>query len=91
MGFFLLAGLPPIDKPWVDGTHFVLGRDFLNTWMGGRSAFFGGPAPWFDLHVYNQALIAVCSLPVMMMLSALVYFPPHRSSWSRLPRAWSGT
>lgn len=56
ISYLLIAGLPPIDKPWVDGTDFVLGRDFLNTWMGGRSAFFGGPAPWFDLHVYNQAL-----------------------------------
>jgi alpha-1,2-mannosyltransferase len=56
VSYLLMAGLPPIDRPWVDGTHFVLGRDFLNTWMGGRSAFFGGPAPWFDLHAYNQAL-----------------------------------
>ena len=54
--YLVFAGLPPIGKPWVDGTHFVLGRDFLNTWMGGRSAFFGGPAPWFDLRVYNEAL-----------------------------------
>jgi hypothetical protein len=57
------AGLPPIDKPWVDGTHFVLGRDFLNTWMGGRSAFFGGPAPWFNLHVYNEALSQMLGVP----------------------------
>jgi alpha-1,2-mannosyltransferase len=33
-----------------------VGRDFLNTWVGGRSAFSGGPAPWFDLHAYNAAL-----------------------------------
>ncbi len=56
ISYLVIAGLPPIAKPWVDGANFVLGRDFLNTWMGGRSAFFGGPAPWFDLHVYNQAL-----------------------------------
>jgi hypothetical protein len=29
----------------VDGTHFVLGRDFLDFWMGGRSIFGDGPAP----------------------------------------------
>src|ERR1700730_1140655 len=51
-----VAGLPPIGKPWVDGTNFVYGRDFLNTWMGGRSTFSGGPAAWFDVRVYNDAL-----------------------------------
>jgi len=56
ISYLVVAGLPPLDKPWLDSTSFVLGRDFLNTWMGGRSAFSGGPAPWFDLHVYNQAL-----------------------------------
>jgi alpha-1,2-mannosyltransferase len=56
ISYLVIGGLPPIGKPWVDGANFVFGRDFLNTWMGGRSAFFGGPAPWFDLHVYNQAL-----------------------------------
>jgi alpha-1,2-mannosyltransferase len=56
VSYLVMAGLPPLAKPWVDGTNFVYGRDFLNTWMGGRSAFFGGPAPWFDVHAYNQAL-----------------------------------
>jgi hypothetical protein len=54
--YLAMAGLPPIAMPWVDGTHFVIGRDFLNTWMGGRSFFTGGPAPWFDYHVYNAEL-----------------------------------
>jgi hypothetical protein len=54
--YLVLAGLPPLAKPWVDGTHFVIGRDFLNTWMGGRSVFGDGPAAWFDLRVYNAAL-----------------------------------
>lgn len=59
VAYLVVGGLPPLAKPWVDATQFVLGRDFLNTWMGGRSAFFGGPAPWFDLHVYNAALRAM--------------------------------
>lgn len=54
--YLVHAGLPPIGKPWVDGTHFVIGRDFLNTWMGGRSVFGDGPAAWFDLRVYNATL-----------------------------------
>jgi hypothetical protein len=59
ISYLAFAGAPPLSKlgkPWVDGTHFVLGRDFLTTWMGGRSLFHGGPAPWFDLRVYNAAL-----------------------------------
>jgi alpha-1,2-mannosyltransferase len=54
--YLLYAGVPHTLAPWVDSTHFVLGRDFLTAWMGGRSLFFGGPAPWFDLQVYNAAL-----------------------------------
>ncbi len=56
IAYLAMAGLPPIGKPWVDGTNFVYGRDFLNTWMGGRSMFSGGPAAWFDVRVYNDAL-----------------------------------
>ena len=44
VAYLTFAGLPPIGKPWVDATNFVYGRDFLNTWMGGRSMFSGGPA-----------------------------------------------
>ena len=44
IAYLTFAGLPPIAKPWVDATNFVYGRDFLNTWMGGRSMFSGGPA-----------------------------------------------
>jgi hypothetical protein len=40
IAYLTFAGLPPIGKPWVDATNFVYGRDFLNTWMGGRSMFW---------------------------------------------------
>ena len=56
IAFLGLAGLPPIDKPWADETNFAIGRDFLNTWMGGRSMFSGGPAAWFDVRTYAAAL-----------------------------------
>jgi hypothetical protein len=56
IAFLSMAGLPPIDKPWADETNFAIGRDFLNTWMGGRSMFSGGPAPWFDARTYAAAL-----------------------------------
>src|SRR6202023_4439495 len=41
IAYLAVAGLPPLGKPWVDGTNFVYGRDFLNTSMGGRSMFSG--------------------------------------------------
>ncbi len=59
ISYLVIAGLPPLGKPWIDGTHFVLGRDFINTWMGGRSVFGGGPAAWFDARAYNAALRAM--------------------------------
>lgn len=74
ISYLVIAGLPPIAKPWIDGTDFVLGRDFLNTWMGGRSAFFGGPAPWFDLHVYNAALRDMLGAPYQEHYWS---YPPH--------------
>jgi alpha-1,2-mannosyltransferase len=73
--YLFKAGLPPLDKPWVDGTNFVYGRDFLNTWMGGRSAFFGGPAPWFDLHAYNLALREMLGDPQYQ--EHYWSYPPH--------------
>lgn len=74
LSYLIFAGLPPIAKPWVDGTNFVLGRDFLNTWMGGRSAFFGGPAPWFDPAVYNAALREILGAPYQAHYWS---YPPH--------------
>jgi len=56
IAFLGLAGLPAIDKPVADETNFAIGRDFLNTWMGGRSMFSGGPAAWFDVRTYAAAL-----------------------------------
>jgi alpha-1,2-mannosyltransferase len=55
--FYLVVGEPhmfggvPIDR-----FNWAIGRDFLNTWIGGRSAFSGGPAPWFDFDAYNAML-----------------------------------
>src|ERR1700720_519739 len=76
IAYLAVAGLPPIGKPWVDGTNFVYGRDFLNTWMGGRSTFSGGPAAWFDVRVYNDALRQMLGTP----------YPEHY--WSYPPILW---
>jgi alpha-1,2-mannosyltransferase len=60
--------------PSIDAYGYAIGRDFLNTWMGGRSAFAGGPAPWFDAATYNAAL---------RELTDRADFPPH--FWSYPP------
>ncbi len=52
----IFSGWPPAHGPWLDFQHYLIGRDFLSPWMGGRSIASGGPAPWFDWQVYNDLL-----------------------------------
>jgi hypothetical protein len=59
--------------PPVDLSGYAIGRDFINVWMGGRSVFAGGPAPWFDLPTYNDAITAIFGTQL----------PPHY--WSYPP------
>jgi alpha-1,2-mannosyltransferase len=47
---------PSISAPTWDAIDAVIGRDFINIWMGGRAAFAGGPAAWFDADAYNAAI-----------------------------------
>jgi hypothetical protein len=56
LSFFAVSKLPSFALPSVDISGYAVGRDFLNTWMGGRAALEGNPAPWFDLATYNTAL-----------------------------------
>jgi alpha-1,2-mannosyltransferase len=58
-----------------DPGGFPVGRDFLNTWMGGRSVFSGGPAAWFDFHVYNAEVQKVTGDPDLPPL--FWSYPPH--------------
>jgi alpha-1,2-mannosyltransferase len=74
IAYLTFGGLPPTLRPWVDATHFVLGRDFLNTWMGARSVFEGGPATWFDAQTYNAALRQVLGAPYPEHYWS---YPPH--------------
>lgn len=64
--FFFVAALggylvtmswsPPIPR---DGTSLVVGRDFLNFWMYGRTAFTPDPSRFYDLAAYHGALDAL--------------------------------
>jgi alpha-1,2-mannosyltransferase len=59
----------------LDPAGYQVGRDFLNTWMGGKSAFSGGPGAWFDSDVYNAVVRGVVGDPNLPP----VYwsYPPH--------------
>ncbi|MGB8438107.1 MAG: glycosyltransferase family 87 protein, partial [Candidatus Acidiferrales bacterium] len=50
---------PSFWLPTWDAIDAVIGRDFLNIWMGGRAALAGGPAAWFDVNAYNAAIRAL--------------------------------
>jgi alpha-1,2-mannosyltransferase len=55
--YFWRAGVPSFWTPSLDGiAGAALGRDFLNVWMGGKSAFAGGPAVWFNFFDYSVYL-----------------------------------
>lgn len=54
--YLIMSGLPSWSLPVGDSLGAAFGRDYLNTWMGARSALGEGPAEWFDFHVYNEAL-----------------------------------
>ncbi len=56
LAYILSAQSFAFAKPSIDDAGFAIGRDFINNWMSGRSAFSGGPAAWFDLATYNAAL-----------------------------------
>jgi hypothetical protein len=39
-----------------DPIGYLIGRDFVNTWLGGRLALGGNPAPYFGFEAYRQLL-----------------------------------
>lgn len=59
LSFFAVSRAPSFALPSADISGYAVGRDFVNTWMGGRAALAGGPAAWFDFATYNTALRAI--------------------------------
>jgi alpha-1,2-mannosyltransferase len=59
----------------LDQAGYQVGRDFLNTWMGGKAAFSGGPAAWFDSDAYNAVVQKVTGDPDLPPL--FWSYPPH--------------
>jgi hypothetical protein len=72
---FKLAAAQSFPAFILDPGDFPVGRDFLNTWMGGRSAFAGGPAAWFDAGAYMAAIRSVTGIPDLAPL--YWSYPPH--------------
>jgi hypothetical protein len=76
VSYFLFSDPPSFWKPSLDAFgHTAIGRDFLNTWMGGRSALAEGPTAWFDFRVYNQYLLEF--IGVADMHRYVWSYPPH--------------
>ena len=50
IGYLLYSPLP------FDPVGYLVGRDFVNTWLGGQLALTGDPAPYFGLDAYNGLL-----------------------------------
>jgi alpha-1,2-mannosyltransferase len=72
---FNLAAAQSFSSFVLDPGGFPVGRDFLNIWMDGRSAFSGGPADWFDSNVYIAAILKVTGIPDLAPL--YWSYPPH--------------
>jgi alpha-1,2-mannosyltransferase len=74
--YFMLSDTPSFYRPSLDALgQTAIGRDFLNTWMGGRSALDGGPAAWFDASVYNRFLREFIGVPYVH--DYFWSYPPH--------------
>jgi putative flippase GtrA len=74
VAYFAFSDPPSFWMPSVDafgGT--AIGRDFLNAWVGGRSALGDGPAAWFDFRVYNDYLRTFVDVTSVYFWS----YPPH--------------
>src|ERR1044072_901430 len=55
--YFALSPAPSFRIPSMDAVgETAIGRDFLNIWIGAKSALAGGPAPFFDFWNYNLYL-----------------------------------
>lgn len=66
---YLLASPLPYDL-----ADYMVGRDFVNVWMGARIALTGDPTPWFERFAYNDALAQMFGAGYPLHLWS---YPPH--------------
>jgi len=104
--FVLVAGAYLYTANWGeaiprDGTSLVVGRDFLNFWMYGRTALTPDPGRFYDAVVYNQELATLLgenypgqnwSYPPSVMLPALPFgqltYVQALLCWTLLGATW---
>ena len=77
IAYFVSWPHPSFSVPTPDAIDAVIGRDFLNVWMGGRAAFAGGPAAWFDANAYNAVLHALLGSSALNDYPYYWSYPPH--------------
>ncbi len=51
-----ISWIAPVPR---DGTSLAVGRDFLNFWMYGRSAWSANPSAFYDIGTYHDAIRAL--------------------------------
>lgn len=54
-----IAGYAVSTQPPFDMLGYLIGRDFLNTWMGAKLALAGDVSPYMDFSRYNEAIRAL--------------------------------
>ena len=69
LGYLLYCRFP------YDPLGYLVGRDFVNTWIGAKLALGGHPGDYFEVHVYNKLLVENfgAGFPIYILLE----FPPH--------------
>jgi alpha-1,2-mannosyltransferase len=67
-GYLLSSPLP------YDPVGYLIGRDFVNTWLGAKLALTGDPAPYFGLDAYRKLLAETFGPSYPLHIWS---YPPH--------------
>jgi len=88
-----ISWIAPVPR---DGTSLAVGRDFLNFWMYGRSAWSANPSAFYDIGTYHDAIRALLGYslngqnwsypPSVMLLAA----PFGKLSYLTALAIWTG-
>lgn len=85
-----LVGYAVGTQPPLDMLGYLIGRDFLNTWMGAKLALAGDIAPYMDFERYNSVLKAAFGAGFPEHNWS---YPPHLLLFTRplglLPYGWA--
>lgn len=68
IGYLIYSPLP------YDPVGYYIGRDFVNTWLGGQVALTGDPGAYFELRAYNNLLAEKFGATYPLHIWS---YPPH--------------